>query len=121
MCVHEHTCRRNYVCLCGIPGTWCKCDRGFLHGEINWRSHVTERTMLRWDVWSYEPGQGNEGIIWTTKVGEITKKVQVIRLKWYGHVMRRKEHYVGRRAVEMEVHGRRKRESKENMVGQSEG
>ena len=25
----------------------------------------------------------------TTKVGEITKKVQERRLKWYGHVMRR--------------------------------
>ena len=36
----------------------------------------------------------------TTKVGEVTKKVQERRLKWYGHVMRREEHYVGRRAVE---------------------
>ena len=31
------------------------------------------------------------------------------RLKWYGHVMRREEHYVGRRAMEMKVQGRRKR------------
>ena len=29
-------------------------------------------------------------------MGEITKKVQERRLKWYGHVMRREEHYVGR-------------------------
>ena len=48
----------------------------------------------------------NEG---TTKVGEIIKKVQERRLKWYGHVMRRDEHYVGRRAVEMKVQGRKKR------------
>ena len=34
---------------------------------------------------------------------EITKKVQERRLKWYGHVMRREEHYVGRRAMEMKV------------------
>ena len=29
----------------------------------------------------------NERIRGTTKVGEITKKVQEMRLKWYGHVM----------------------------------
>ena len=34
-------------------------------------------------------------------MGEITKKVQERRLEWYGHVMRRNEHYVGRRAMEM--------------------
>ena len=33
----------------------------------------------------------NERIRGTTKVGENTKKVQERMLKWYGHVMRRKE------------------------------
>ena len=51
----------------------------------------------------------NERIRGTTKVGEITKKVQERRLKWYGQVMRREERYVGRRAIEMKVHGRRNR------------
>ena len=51
----------------------------------------------------------NEIIRGTTKVEEITKKVQERRLKWYGHVTRREEHYVGRRAMEMKVQGRRKR------------
>ena len=51
----------------------------------------------------------NERIRGTTKVGEITKKVQERRLEWYGHVMRREEHYVGRRAMAMKVQGRRKR------------
>ena len=37
------------------------------------------------------------------------KKVQERRLKWYRHVMRREEHYVGRRAMVMKVQGRRKR------------
>ena len=41
---------------------------------------------------------------------EITKKVQERRLTWYGHVMRREEHYVGSRAMVMKVQGRRKRE-----------
>ena len=44
-----------------------------------------------------------------TKVEEITKEVQERRLKWYGHVMRREEHYIGRRVMEMKVQGRRKR------------
>ena len=43
-----------------------------------------------------------------SKVGEIAKKVQERRLKWYGHVMRREEQYVGRRAMKMEVQGRKK-------------
>ena len=42
-------------------------------------------------------------------MGENTKKVQEIRFKWYGHVMRREEHYVGRRTMVMKVQGRRKR------------
>ena len=49
----------------------------------------------------------NERIRGTTKVGEITKNVQERRLKWYGHVMRREEQYVGRRAMVMKV-GREK-------------
>ena len=36
-------------------------------------------------------------------VGEISKKVQESRLKWYGHVLRREEEYVGRRVMVMEV------------------
>ena len=31
------------------------------------------------------------------------------RLKWYGHVMRRDQEYVGRKMMEMELPGKRKR------------
>ena len=41
-------------------------------------------------------------------MGEISKKVEEMRLKLYGHAMRREEHYVGRRAMEMKVQGRKK-------------
>ena len=41
----------------------------------------------------------NEIIRRTTKVGEIAKKVQKSMLKWYGHVVRRQEHYVERRVM----------------------
>ena len=36
------------------------------------------------------------------------KKVQKRVLKWFGHVMQREEHYVGRRVMGMEVKGRRR-------------
>ena len=36
---------------------------------------------------------------------EIAKKFHERRLKWYGHVMRREEHYVGSRAMGMKVQG----------------
>ena len=47
----------------------------------------------------------NERIRGTTKVGEISKKVQESRLKWYGHVLRREEECVGKRVMAMEVPG----------------
>ena len=71
---------------------------------------VAEMRMLRWMCGVTKLDKiRNERIRGTTKVGEITKKVQERRLKWYGHVMRREEHYVGRRAMVMQVQGRRKR------------
>ena len=65
---------------------------------LQWMCGVTKLDKIR-----------NERIRGTTKVGEITKKVQERRMKLYGHVMRREEHYVGRRAMVMKVQGRRKR------------
>ena len=83
-------------------------DMGVEEQEKKWE--VAEMRMLRWmcGVTKLEKIR-NERIRGTTKVGGITKKVQERRLKWYGHVMRREEHYVGRRAMEMKVQGRRKR------------
>ena len=49
----------------------------------------------------------NERIRGTTKVGEIAKKVQESRLKWYEHVLRRE--CVGKRVMGMEVPGKRRR------------
>ena len=67
---------------------------------LRWMCGVTKLDKIR-----------NERIRGTTKVGETTKKVQQRRLKWYGHVTRKEEHYVGRRAMVMKVglQGRRKR------------
>ena len=71
---------------------------------------VAEMRMLRWMSGVTKLDRiGNERIRGTTKVGEISKKVQESRLKWYGHVLRREEEYVGKRVMAMEVPGKRKR------------
>ena len=36
-------------------------------------------------------------------------KMREGRLRWYGHVMRRDQEYVGRKMMEMELPGKRKR------------
>ena len=63
---------------------------------LRWMCGVTKLDKIR-----------NERIRGKTKVGEITKKVQERRLKWYGHVMRIEENCVGTRAMAMKIQGRR--------------
>ena len=58
---------------------------------LRWMSGVTKLDLLD-RIW-------NERIRGTTNVGEISKKVQESRLKWYGHVLRREDEYVGRHAT----------------------
>ena len=65
---------------------------------LRWMSGVTKLDRIR-----------NERIRGTTTVGEISKKVQENRLKWYGHVLRREDEYVGKRVMGMEVPGKRRR------------
>ena len=49
---------------------------------------------VKMDEWSHQAGQNwNERNRGTTKVGEISKKVQESTLKWYGHVLRREEEF----------------------------
>ena len=65
---------------------------------LRWMSGVTKLDRIR-----------NERIRGTTRVGEISKKVQESRLKWYGHVLRREDEYVGKRVMAIEVPGKRRR------------
>ena len=53
---------------------------------LRWMSGVTKQCIIR-----------NEKNIGTKKVGEMSKKVQESRLKWYGHVLRRVDVDVGKR------------------------
>ena len=65
---------------------------------LRWMSGVTKLDRIR-----------NERIRETTKVGEISKKVQESRRKRYGHVLRREDEYVGKRVMGMEVPRKRRR------------
>ena len=74
---------------------------------LRWMSGVTKLDRIR-----------NERIRGTTKVGEISKKVQESMLKWYGHVLRREEEYVGKIVIVMEVPREKKgRKTKAEVVG----
>ena len=95
---------------------YCCTTRNDIYGAETWAVkkvqektlNVAEMKVLRWmcgvtkinRIW-------NDRIRGTTKVGEITKKVQERR-----HVMRRDEEYVGKRVMRMNVEGRRKRRPK---------
>ena len=51
----------------------------------------------------------NDYIRSTVKVEQLGMKMREGRLRWYGHVMRRDQEYVGRRVMEIELPGKRKR------------
>ena len=46
----------------------------------------------------------------TAKIANLGDKLWDAKLRWYGHVKRREESYVGKRMMEMAVPGRSKRE-----------
>ncbi|XP_063863902.1 uncharacterized protein LOC135102550 [Scylla paramamosain] len=68
-------------------------------GMLRWMLGVTRRDKVR-----------NNFIRGTAKVTEVTKKVQERRMRWFGHIKRREEGYVGRRILDMEMEGRRRRD-----------
>ena len=51
----------------------------------------------------------NEDIRSTVKVERLGMKMKEGRLRWYGHVMRRDQEYVGRKMMKIELPGKRKR------------
>ena len=51
----------------------------------------------------------NEHIRSTVKVERLGMKMREGRLRWYGHVMRRDQEYVGRKMMEMELPRKRRR------------
>ena len=71
---------------------------------------VAEMKMLRFAMGVTRKDKiRNEYIRSTVKVERLGMKMREGKLRWYGHVMRRDKEYVGRRVIEMELPGKRRR------------
>ena len=57
----------------------------------------------------------NEYIRGTAQVGRFGEKTRESRLRWYGHVRRKDDGYIGKRMLRMELPGKRKRGRPERM------
>ena len=51
----------------------------------------------------------NEYIRGTAQVGQFGENTREARMRWYGHVLRKDDGYIGRRMLRMELPGKRKR------------
>ena len=72
---------------------------------------VAEMKMLRFGMEVMKKDKiRNEYIRVTVKVEWLGLKMREGRLRWYGHVMKRNQEYVGKKVMEMELPGKRKRE-----------
>ena len=71
---------------------------------------VTEMKMLRFAMGVTRKDKIRNKHIWSTiKVERLGMKMREGRLRWYGHVMRRDQKYVGRKMMEMQLPGKRRR------------
>ena len=71
---------------------------------------VVEKKMLRFAMGVMRKDKiRNEYIRSTVKIELLGIKMRECRLRWYGHVMRRDQEYVGRKMMELELQGKRKR------------
>ena len=80
---------------------------------------VAEMKMLRFAMGMTRKDKiKNEYTMGTVKVERLGMKMREGRLRWYGHVMRRDQEYVGRKMMEMELP--EKRETKKKIFKCSE-
>ena len=71
---------------------------------------VAETKMLRFAMGVTRKDKiRNEYIRSAVKVERLEMKMREGRLRWYGHVMRRDQEYIGRKMMEMGLPGKRKR------------
>ena len=71
---------------------------------------VAEMKMLRFAMGVTRKGKIRNEYLWSTvKIERLGMKMREGRLRWYGHVMRRDQEYVGRKMMEMELPGKRRR------------
>ena len=71
---------------------------------------VAEMKMLRWAMgWTRKDRVRNEKIRSLAKVQNMSVRTRQSRLRWFGHVKRRDESYVGKKVLNLEIEGKRKR------------
>ena len=71
---------------------------------------VAEWKMLRFSLGVTRMDKiRNEYIRGTAHVGKFGEKTREARLRWYGHLQRKDDGYIGRRMLRMELPGKRKR------------
>ena len=71
---------------------------------------VAELKMVRWALGVTRKDKiRNEYLRGTAKIAKLGDKLRSARLRWYGHVRRREEDYMGKRMLEIVVPGRRRR------------
>ena len=71
---------------------------------------VAELKMLRFSLGVTRMDKiRNEYIRGTAQVGKFGEKTREARLRWYGHIRRKDDGYIGRRMLRMELPGKRKR------------
>ena len=74
------------------------------------KMEFAELKMMRWALGVTRKDKiRNEYVRGTAKIAKLGDKLRNARLRWYGHVKRTKEDYVGKRMMEMAVPGRRKK------------
>ena len=80
---------------------------------------VAELKMMRWalGVTIRKNKIRNKYVRGTAIIARLGDKLRNARLRWYGHVKKRKEGYVGKRMMQMVVPDRKKREVKKKVDG----
>ena len=74
------------------------------------KMEAAELKMARWALGVTLKDKVRNEYIWgTAKIRRIGEKLRGERLRWFGHVKRREESYIGRRMMKIEIPGKRTR------------
>ena len=74
------------------------------------KMEAAELKMVRWALGVTLKDRVRNEYIWgTAKIRRIGEKLRGERLRWFGHVKRREESYIGRRMMKIEIPGKRTR------------
>ena len=72
------------------------------------KMEATELKIVRWALGVTLKDRVRNNYIWgTVKIRRIGEKLRGERLRWFGHVKRREESYIGRRMMKIEIPGKR--------------